>query len=152
LLREPLPELKVRIVNLVDLMMLRPTSERARGLSHRDFDDAFFTRYKPIIFAYNGYPWLIHRLTYRRTNHDNLQVRGYKEEGTTTTPFDMAVRNNLDRFDLVADVVDRVPSLGSQAAYTKQLIRDKLIEHEEYIHKHGEDMPEIREWKWRNPS
>jgi xylulose-5-phosphate/fructose-6-phosphate phosphoketolase len=151
ILRERFPALKIRVVNVVDLMTLQPASEHPHGLSDRDFD-TIFTRDKPIIFAYHGYPWLIHRLTYRRTNHDNLHVRGYKEEGTTTTPFDMAVRNNLDRFDLVADVVDRVPSLGSQAAYTKQLIRDKLIEHEEYIHKHGEDMPEIREWKWRNPS
>jgi xylulose-5-phosphate/fructose-6-phosphate phosphoketolase len=107
-----------------------------------------FTKDKPIIFAYHGYPWLIHRLTYRRTNHHNLHVRGYKEEGTTTTPFDMVVMNDLDRFHLVADVITRVPSLGSRAAHVKQAVRDKLIEHKEYIHKHGEDLPEIRNWIW----
>jgi len=117
------------------------------GLADRDFD-TIFTRDKPIIFAYHGYPWLIHRLTYRRTNHGNLHVRGYKEEGTTTTPFDMAVLNDIDRFHLVADVIDRVPKLGPVAAYAKQMIRDKLIEHEQYIHRHGEDLPEVRHWKW----
>jgi xylulose-5-phosphate/fructose-6-phosphate phosphoketolase len=149
ILREQFPELKIRVVNVVDLMTLQPASEHPHGLADRDFD-TIFTRDKPIIFAYHGYPWLIHRLTYRRTNHDNLHVRGYKEEGTTTTPFDMAVRNDLDRFHLVADVVDRVPSLAPMAAYAKQLIRDKLIEHEEYIHKYGEDLPAIREWRWRS--
>jgi xylulose-5-phosphate/fructose-6-phosphate phosphoketolase len=146
ILRERHPELKVRMVNVVDLMTLEP--EHPHGLSDRDFD-AIFTKDKPIIFNYHGYPWLIHRLTYRRTNHDNLHVRGYKEEGTTTTPFDMAVLNDIDRFNLVTDVLDRVPSLARDAAYGKQAMRDKLIEHEHYIHEHGEDMPEIREWQWR---
>jgi len=147
MLRRQFPELRVRVVNVVDLMTLQPTSEHPHGLPDRDFD-TIFTRDKPIIFAYHGYPWLIHRLTYRRTNHDNLHVRGYKEEGTTTTPFDMVVRNDLDRFHLVADVIDRVPKLGPVAAYAKQAIRDKLIEHAEYIREHGEDLPEIRNWRW----
>ncbi|HVY66836.1 MAG TPA: phosphoketolase family protein [Gammaproteobacteria bacterium] len=147
ILREQFPDLKVRVVNVVDLMTLQPASEHPHGLPDRDFD-TLFTRSKPIIFAYHGYPWLIHRLTYRRANHDNLHVRGYKEEGTTTTPFDMAVRNDIDRFHLVADVVDRVPALEPQAAYVKQMLRDKLIEHEEYIHVHGEDLPEVRHWRW----
>lgn len=147
ILREQLPELKIRVVNVVDLMTLQPKEEHPHGLSDRDFD-TLFTNDKPIIFAYHGYPWLIHRLTYRRTNHNNLHVRGYKEEGTTTTPFDMAVRNDMDRFHLAGDVIDRVPSLGYVAAYAKQLIRDKLIEHRQYINEHGEDMPEIRQWRW----
>jgi xylulose-5-phosphate/fructose-6-phosphate phosphoketolase len=147
MLREHFRDLKIRVVNVVDLMTLQPVSEHPHGLSDRDFD-TIFTRDKPIIFAYHGYPWLIHRLTYRRTNHGNLHVRGYKEEGTTTTPFDMAVLNDIDRFDLVADVIDRVPKLSPVAAYAKQFIRDKLIEHEQYIHQHGEDMPEVREWRW----
>jgi xylulose-5-phosphate/fructose-6-phosphate phosphoketolase len=147
MLRKFFPELKVRVVNVVDLMTLQPSSEHPHGLADRDFD-TIFTRDKPIIFAYHGYPWLIHRLTYRRTNHRNLHVRGYKEEGTTTTPFDMAVLNDIDRFDLVADVIDRVDKLGPVAAYAKQAIRDKLTEHEQYIHEHGEDMPEIRDWRW----
>jgi len=147
ILREQFPELRVRVVNVVDLMTLQPTSEHPHGLPDRDFD-TIFTRDKPVIFAYHGYPWLIHRLTYRRTNHENLHVRGYKEEGTTTTPFDMVVRNELDRFHLVADVLDRVPKLGPAAAYAKQAIRDKLIEHAEYIREHGEDLPEIRNWRW----
>ncbi|CAN5564659.1 phosphoketolase family protein [soil metagenome] len=148
LLREHIPELKIRVVNIVDLMKLQPTSEHPHGLSDADFD-ALFTKDKPVIFAYHGYPWLIHRLTYRRTNHDNIHVRGYKEEGTTTTPFDMVVLNDLDRFHLVCDGVDRVPSLGSRVAHVKQLIRDKLIDHKTYIREHGQDMPEIREWKWK---
>ena len=132
-------------------MKLQPPREHPHGLSDRDFD-VLFTRDKPIVFAFHGYPWLIHRLTYRRTNHDNLHVRGYKEEGTTTTPFDMAVRNDLDRFHLVADVIDRLPQLGSRAAYAKQAIRDKLIEHQQYIAEHGDDMPEIAEWRWGGTS
>ena len=150
LLRQYFSELKVRVINVVDLMKLQPESEHPHGLSDKDFD-ILFTRDKPIIFAFHGYPWLIHRLTYRRTNHKNLHVRGYKEEGTTTTPFDMVVMNDLDRFHLVGDVIDRVPALGPRAAYAKQAIRDKLIEHKHYVHKHGEDMPEVREWKW-NPA
>ena len=147
LLREHIPELKIRMINVVDLMKLQPASEHPHGLNDKDFD-ALFTRDKPVIFAYHGYPWLIHRLTYRRTNHDNLHVRGYKEEGTTTTPFDMVVMNDLDRFHLVGDVIDRVPSLGSRVAYVKQFLRDKLIDHKQYVHKHGQDMPEVREWRW----
>jgi xylulose-5-phosphate/fructose-6-phosphate phosphoketolase len=147
ILRRDYPDLKVRVVNVVDLMTLQPASEHPHGLSDKDFD-ALFTIDKPVIFAFHGYPWLIHRLTYRRTNHSNIHVRGYKEEGTTTTPFDMVVMNDLDRFHLVADVLDRVPKLGSVAAYGKQAIRDKLIEHTQYITKHGDDMPEIRDWKW----
>jgi len=149
LLRSRIPELKIRVVNVVNLMTLQPASEHPDGLSDKDFD-GLFTADKPIVFAFHGYPWLIHRLTYRRTNHDNLHVRGYKEEGTTTTPFDMAVLNELDRFHLAADVIDRVPGLGSKGAYLKQFIRDRLVEHKQYISAHGQDMPEIRGWKWRD--
>jgi len=147
LLRQYAPDLKVRVINIVDLMTLQPKEEHPHGLSDREFD-AIFTTEKPIVFAYHGYPWLIHRLTYRRTNHKNLHVRGYKEEGSTSTPFDMLVRNDLDRFHLVGDVVDRVSKLGHIAAYTKQALRDKLMEHKEYIAKYGQDMPEIKEWTW----
>ena len=147
MLRQRFPDLKIRVVNVVNLMTLQPQSEHPHGLSDKDFD-VLFTKDKPIIFAYHGYPWLIHRLTYRRTNHKNLHVRGYKEEGTTTTPFDMVVLNDLDRFHLVSDVIDRVPNLGSRAAYAKQFLRDRLLDHKSYIRKHGEDMPEIRNWRW----
>jgi xylulose-5-phosphate/fructose-6-phosphate phosphoketolase len=146
-LREQFADLKVRVVNVVDLMTLEPNSEHPHGFSDREFD-LLFTRDKPIIFAYHGYPWLIHRLTYRRTNHGNLHVRGYKEEGTTTTPFDMAVRNDIDRFHLAGDVIDRVPKLAARAAYAKQALRDKLIEHADYIARVGDDMTEIRDWRW----
>jgi len=144
ILRQHFPQLKIRVINVVDLMTLQ--GEHPHGLNDKDFD-VLFTKDKPIIFAFHGYPWLIHRLTYRRTNR-HLHVRGYKEEGTTTTPFDMVVLNELDRFHLVGDVIDRVPSLGARAAYAKQSIRNKLLDHKRYIHKHGEDMPEIRAWKW----
>jgi xylulose-5-phosphate/fructose-6-phosphate phosphoketolase len=147
LLRGFFPSLKIRVVNVVDLMKLQPASEHPHGLPDQDFDE-LFTRDKPIIFAFHGYPWLIHRLTYRRTNHDNLHVRGYKEEGTITTPFDMTVLNDLDRFHLVADTVARLPQLEASAAHVRQAMRDKLIEHREYIVRYGEDMPEIREWRW----
>ncbi|WP_425104897.1 phosphoketolase family protein [Ancylobacter sp.] len=146
LLRGFFPDLKVRVVNVVDLMTLQPQSEHPHGLSDTDFD-ALFTTDKPVIFAYHGYPWLIHRLAYRRTNHDNMHVRGYVEEGSTTTPFDMVVRNRLDRFHLVADVLDRVPQLKTNT-HVRQAIRDKLTEHARYIRAHGLDMPEVREWKW----
>jgi xylulose-5-phosphate/fructose-6-phosphate phosphoketolase len=147
LLRQHVPDLKIRVVNVVDLMTLQPREEHPHCLSVRDFD-ALFTTDKPVIFAYHGYPWLIHRLTYRRTNHKSLHVRGYKEEGTTTTPFDMVVRNDLDRFHLASDVIDRLPTLGYLAAYARQALRDKLIDHRQYIERHGEDMPEIRDWQW----
>lgn len=147
LLRTHAPEIKIRVINVVNLMTLQPHEEHPHGLTDKDFD-VLFTTDKPIIFAYHGYPWLIHRLTYRRKNHDNLHVRGYKEEGTTTTPFDMLVLNELDRFHLVSEVIDRVPKLGAKAAYAKQLVHDKLVDHKNYITQYGEDMPEIRNWKW----
>ena len=147
LLRQHLPALKIRVVNVVNLMKLQPPSEHPHGMPDADFD-LLFTRDKPIIFAFHGYPWLVHRLTYRRHNHHNLHVRGYKEEGTTSTPFDMVVMNDLDRFHLFGDVVDRLPQLGSRAAYAKQAINDKLLDHKQYIAEHGDDMPEITGWRW----
>jgi len=147
LLRTLFPQLTVRVINVVDLMKLQPQREHPHGLSDKEFD-SLFTTDKPIIFAFHGYPWLIHRLTYRRTNHKNLHVRGYKEEGTTTTPFDITVMNDLDRFHLVGDVIDRLPQLGASAAYAKQWLGEKLIEHTQYISEHGDDLPEIRNWRW----
>jgi xylulose-5-phosphate/fructose-6-phosphate phosphoketolase len=148
LLRKFLPRVKVRVINVVNLMKLQPQREHPHGLSDREFD-SLFTTDKPIIFAFHGYPWLIHRLTYRRTNHQNLHVRGYKEEGTTTTPFDMTVMNDLDRFHLASDAIDRLPQLGSRGAYVKQALHEKRIEHKQYIATHGDDMPEIRDWRWK---
>jgi len=147
LVRRHLPELSVRVINVVDLMRLQPPSEHPHGLSDAEFDD-LFTSDKPVIFAYHGYPWLIHRLTYRRTNHDNIHVRGYKEEGTTTTPFDMVMLNDLDRFHLVMDVIDRVPSLGSKAAHVRQSMIDQRLHHRQYTRDHGKDSPDIADWKW----
>jgi xylulose-5-phosphate/fructose-6-phosphate phosphoketolase len=147
LLRTLFPQLTVRVINVVDLMKLQPQREHPHGLSDKEFD-SLFTTDKPIIFAFHGYPWLIHRLTYRRTNHKNLHVRGYKEEGTTTTPFDITVMNDLDRFHLAGDVIDRLPQLGARAAYAKQWLGEKLIEHKQYISEHGDDLPEIRNWRW----
>ena len=147
ILRQHFPDLKIRVVNVVDLMTLQPREEHPHGLTDQDFD-ALFTRDKPVIFAQHGYPWLIHRLTYRRTTHRNIHVRGYKEEGTTTTPFDMVVLNDLDRFHLASDAIDRVPQLNGRAAYAKQALRDQLIAHKAYIRQRGEDMPEIRDWRW----
>jgi xylulose-5-phosphate/fructose-6-phosphate phosphoketolase len=147
LLRQHVPDLKVRFINVINLMVLQPQSEHPHGLSDREFDELFTTN-KPIIFAFHGYPWLIHRLTYRRTNHPNLHVRGYKEEGTTTTPFDMVVLNDLDRFHLFIDVVERVPRFAKMAPYIRELAEGKLLQHKNYIHQFGEDLPEIRDWKW----
>ena len=147
ILRQHLPGLKIRVINVVDLMKLQPATEHPHGLTDADFD-ALFTTDKPIIFAFHAYPWLIHRLTYRRTNHKNLHVRGYKEEGTITTPFDMTVLNDLDRFHLVMDVIDRVPQTGEKGAFLKQQLQHKLVEHKQYIDKYGQDLPEIRNWRW----
>jgi xylulose-5-phosphate/fructose-6-phosphate phosphoketolase len=147
LLREQIPDLKVRVVNVVNLMKLQPAEEHPHGLSHDEFD-AIFTTDKPIIFAFHGYPWGIHRLTYRRHNHGNLHVRGFKEEGTTTTPFDMVVRNDMDRFHLVGDVIKRVPGLAARAGHVHELVRSRLEEHTRYISVHGEDMPDIVNWRW----
>jgi xylulose-5-phosphate/fructose-6-phosphate phosphoketolase len=147
ILLRSIPDLKIRVVNIVDLMKLQPSTEHPHGLSDKDFD-GLFTKDKPVIFAYHGYPWLIHRLTYRRTNHPNIHVRGYKEEGTITTPFDMTVLNEMDRFHLAMDVIDRLPQLGARSAYLKQELRDKLIDHRRYITQYGDDLPEVREWRW----
>jgi xylulose-5-phosphate/fructose-6-phosphate phosphoketolase len=147
ILRERLPELRVRVVNVVDLMRLEPPSEHPHGLPDSEFD-ALFTTSQPVIFAYHGYPLLIHRLTYRRTNHHNIHVRGYKEEGTTTTPFDMVMLNDLDRFHLVTDVIDRVPGLGERAAGLRQEMADARLRYRAYTREHGEDAPEVRDWTW----
>ena len=149
LLREHVPDLKIRVINVVDLMRLQPEHEHPHGLSNADFD-ALFTTDKPVIFAYHGYPWLIHRLTYKRSNHENLHVRGYIEEGTTTTPFDMTVMNRLDRFNLAMDVIDRVPRLRSASGSVREHLKNKLIEHRIYVRSHGEDLPEIRDWAWKS--
>jgi xylulose-5-phosphate/fructose-6-phosphate phosphoketolase len=147
LLRQHLPDLRVRVVNVVDLMRLQTDSEHPHGLSDPDFD-ALFTTDRPIVFAHHGYPWLVHRLAYRRTNHINLHVRGYKEEGTVTTPFDMVMRNDLDRFHLVMDVIDRVPGLGSRAAVVRQQMAEARVAAGAYAREHGDDPPEIRDWTW----
>jgi xylulose-5-phosphate/fructose-6-phosphate phosphoketolase len=147
ILRKHLPALKVRVVNIVDLMRLEPESEHPHGLSEADFD-ALFTTSQPVIFAYHGYPSLIHRLTYRRTNHSNIHVRGYNEEGTTTTPFDMVMLNDLDRFHLVMDVIDRVPGLGERSAHLRQLMVDERLRHRAYTREHGEDPPDVTGWCW----
>ena len=147
LLRRYIPDLKIRVINVVDLMKLQPESEHPHGISDSEFN-TLFTDDKPIVFAFHGYPWLIHRLTYRRKNHNNLHVRGYKEEGTTTTPFDMVVRNDLDRFHLAEDVIDRLADPPKNVAYIKQDLREKLIEHKQYINKYGDDLPEIKDWMW----
>ena len=138
------------MVNIVDLLKLQPQTEHPHGLSDKDFDE-LFTKDKPVIFAFHAYPWLIHRLTYRRTNHDNIHVRGYKEEGTITKPFDMTVLNDLDRFHLAMDTIDRLPQTGDKGIYLKQQLKDKLFEPKQYIDKHGQDLPGIRDWKWGNP-
>ena len=151
IMRRHLPELKIRMVNVVDLMRLQPKSEHPHGLSDADFD-GLFTKDKPVIFAFHGYPWLIHRLTYRRTNHHNFHVRGYKEEGTITTPFDMTVLNDLDRFHLVMDTIDRTSLTGDPGVYLKQQLQDKLIEHKQYIDRNGQDLAEIRNWRWGGPT
>ena len=151
LLRSAFADLKIRLVNVVDLMRLQPQEEHPHGLSDRDFDSLFTTN-RPVVFAYHGYPWLIHRLTYRRTNHHNLHVRGYKEEGTTTTPFDMAVLNQVDRFHLAIDVIDRVPRLATIGAHAKQGFRERLIDHRQYIEHWDDDPPDIRDWHWSDGS
>jgi xylulose-5-phosphate/fructose-6-phosphate phosphoketolase len=151
ILRAHLPELRIRVVNVIDLMKLQPPREHPHGLSDGDFDE-IFTRDKPVIFAFHAYPWLIHRLTYRRTNHHNIHVRGYKEEGTITTPFDMTVLNDLDRFHLVMDTIDRLPQTGEKGVHLKEELENKLLEHRKYIEKWGEDLPEIRNWQWNATS
>jgi xylulose-5-phosphate/fructose-6-phosphate phosphoketolase len=147
ILRQRVPDLKVRVVNVVDLMRLQDEKEHPHGLSRAEFD-ALFTTDRPIIFAYHGYPWLIHRLAYRHTNHANLHVRGYKEEGTTTTPFDMVMLNDLDRFHLVIDVINRVPGLAARAAHVRQEMLDRRLAARAYTRAHGEDEPEVRDWAW----
>ncbi len=147
LLRERLPEMRVRVVNVVDLLALQPQSVHPHGLSDEQFD-SIFTTDTPVVFAFHGYPALVHRLTYRRNGHANLHVHGYRERGTTTTPFDMTVLNQIDRFHLAADAIDRVPRLRDRAGHVQQWLRDKLAEHRAYVEKHGEDMPEIRDWRW----
>jgi xylulose-5-phosphate/fructose-6-phosphate phosphoketolase len=147
LLRQHLPELKIRVINVVDLMRLEPATEHPHGTSDAEFD-ALFTDDRPVVFAYHGYPWLIHRLAYRRSNHANMHVRGYKEEGTTTTPFDMVMLNDLDRFHLVMDVIDRVPGLAGRAGHVRQLMSDRRLACRAYTRAHGEDAPEVREWTW----
>jgi xylulose-5-phosphate/fructose-6-phosphate phosphoketolase len=147
ILKAHLPELKIRVVNVVDLLKLQKNTEHPHGLSDKDFD-SLFTKDKPVIFAFHGYPWLIHRLTYNRANNSNIHVRGYKEEGTVTTAFNMTVLNDMDRFHLAIDVIDRLPDLGVKGVYLKQELQDKLIEHKLYINEFGEDMPQIVEWKW----
>jgi xylulose-5-phosphate/fructose-6-phosphate phosphoketolase len=150
LLREHLPELRIRVVNVVDLARLMPCEEHPHGLDGRSFDELFTTS-KPVIFAFHAYPWLVHRLTYRHTNHGNIHVRGYKEEGTITTAFDMTVLNDLDRFHLAMDAIDRLPQTGERGLALKRRLRDKLAEHRLYIEANGEDMPEIRDWTWSTP-
>ena len=145
-LRRHVPDIGIRVINVVDLMTLEPPTEHPNGLPDKEYD-ALFTTDRPIIFNYHGYPWLIHRLAYRRTNQQ-LHVRGYKEEGTTTTPFDMCVRNEIDRFHLAMDVIDRLPRLAGVAGHLRQELLDRLTDHAQYIRAHGEDMPEIREWEW----
>jgi xylulose-5-phosphate/fructose-6-phosphate phosphoketolase len=147
LLREHAPDVAVRVINVVNLMKLQPDTEHPHGLPDDDFD-ALFTTDRPIVFAFHGYPWLIHRLTYKRRNHANLHVRGYKENGTTTTPFDMTVLNELDRFHLVRDVIDRVPKLKRHGGYAKQAIGEMLTRHKRHVAEHGEDLPEVRTWRW----
>jgi xylulose-5-phosphate/fructose-6-phosphate phosphoketolase len=150
ILRHRLPQLKVRVVNVVDLMRLEPEAEHPHGMPDSEFD-ALFTAAQPVIFAYHGYPWLIHRLTYRRTNHHNFHVRGYKEEGTTTTPFDMVMLNDLDRFHLVMDVIDRVPGLGERAVHLRQEMVDERLRHRAYTREFGDDPADVREWAWPAP-
>jgi xylulose-5-phosphate/fructose-6-phosphate phosphoketolase len=147
LLREHFPDIKLRVVNVVDLMTLQSPSQHPHGMSDREFDSIFGTE-TPVIFAYHGYPWLVHRLTYRRAGHDNFHVHGFKEEGTTTTPFDMTVLNELDRFHLAGEVVDRVARLHVVGAHFKQFLRDKLVEHKQYVREHGDDLPEVKNWVW----
>jgi len=147
-LRKNIPVLKIRVVNVVDLMALQPPREHPHGLTDEHFD-ALFTKDRPIVFAFHGYPWLIHRLAYRRTNHDNMHVRGYIEEGTTTTPFDMTVLNRLDRLHLAEDVIERVPGLAESSVSQKRMLEEKLAEHKQYVRRYGDDMPEIRDWRWQ---